>query len=198
MKFNIPNILTIIRILLTPVFVVLLIQPNENLRIVASFIFLVASITDWYDGYIARRLDMMTRWGQFMDPLADKLLVSSALLVFAYLDYVHWWMVILVVVRDFLVTFLRSFAEYVQKPIRTSGFAKAKTAIQMTFIFALLIYINIPVFPEIRLSLVQHPWQQWTSLVFSVVVLLTVISGVHYVIVNRDHFIELARRLRTS
>ena len=195
MKMTIPNVLTLSRIFLTPVFYFLIVQPDSNLKIAASIVFLVASITDWYDGYIARRFNMTSRWGQFMDPLADKLLVSTALAVFAYLNYIYWWMVLIVIIRDFTITFLRSFAEYIGRPIITSSLAKWKTAFQMTFVFALLLYMNIPVFPEVRLNLVQMPWLQWTTILFSLVVLLTAISGIHYLIVNRAHLSELLRRL---
>lgn len=194
MKMTIPNQLTTLRIILTPVFFYLIIQPELGYKITASVIFLIASITDWYDGYIARRLNMTSRWGQFMDPLADKLLVSTALAVFAYLDYVYLWMVIVVIVRDFLITFLRSFAEYIDKPIATSSLAKWKTATQMTFIFALLLYINIPILPEIRLNLVTNPWIQWTTILFSFVTLITAVSGIQYLIMNYKHFGELIRR----
>ncbi len=195
MKMNIPNALTVSRIILTPVFYYLIIQPEPDLKIAASILFLIASITDWYDGYIARRFNMTSRWGQFMDPLADKFLVSTALAVFAYLNYVYWWMVLIVIIRDFTITFLRSFAEYIGRPIITSSLAKWKTAFQMTFVFALLLYMNIPVFPEVRLNLVQSPWMQWTTILFSIVVLLTAISGIQYLIGNRAHFGELIRRL---
>ena len=195
MKMTIPNALTILRIILTPVFYYLILQPEPHLKIIAGVVFLIASITDWYDGYIARRFNMTSRWGQFMDPLADKFLVSTALAVFACLNYVYWWMVLIVIIRDFSITFLRSFAEYIGRPIITSSLAKWKTAFQMTFIFALLIYMNIPVFPDVRLNMVKAPWLQWTTLLFSIIVLLTAISGIHYLIVNRAHLNELMRRL---
>ncbi len=194
MRFTIPNQLTIIRILLTPVFVILFLKGGMfNIR-VASIVYLVASITDWYDGYIARRMQLITRWGQFMDPLADKILVSSALAVFAARNYLEWWMVILIISRDFLITGLRSFALYIGKPIITSVLAKWKTFLQMAFIFALLIYLNIPGLPEIRLNLVKNPYLVWTSLVMDAIVVLTVVSGVHYLVVNREHMLELVKR----
>jgi len=192
---TLPNQLTILRIILTPVFFYLFIQADPICKIVASLIFLVASLTDWYDGYIARRYDMTTRFGQFMDPLADKLLVSTALILFAYLGFVYWWMVILVVIRDFTVTFLRIFAVSVDQPIVTSSFAKWKTGIQMTFIFVLLLYLNLPFLPDIHLNVVSNPWLQWTTLTMLVVVFLTVMSGVHYLLKNRSLFKEISQRI---
>ena len=129
-----------------------------------------------------------------MDPLADKLLVSSALIVLAYEHYLYWWMVALVILRDFVVTGLRSFALYIGKPIITSNLAKWKTFVQMGFIFILLIYINIPNLPEIRINSVDHPYLLWTTWVMLIVVALTVISGTQYLIVNRSHVSELAKR----
>jgi CDP-diacylglycerol--glycerol-3-phosphate 3-phosphatidyltransferase len=195
MRLTNPNQLTILRILLTPVFVAFFVKGGQTNVLIASVVYLLASVTDWYDGYMARRLQMVTRWGQFMDPLADKLLVSSALIVLAYENYLEWWMVVLVILRDFIVTGLRSFALYIGKPIITSVLAKWKTFVQMAFIFALLIYINIPGLPEIRLNKVAHPYQVWTTWVMLVVVLLTVISGVQYLIVNREHIFELFKRV---
>ena len=194
MRYSIPNQLTIIRILLTPVFIFYFLKGGTfNIRI-AGIVYLLASITDWYDGYIARKMHMVTRLGQFMDPLADKILVSSALAVFAYENYLTWWMVILIITRDFVVTGLRLFALYIGKPIITSVLAKWKTFLQMAFIFALLIYLNIPGVPEIRLNRVQNPYLVWTTLVMFLVVLLTIISGVQYLIVNRSHALELIKR----
>lgn len=193
MIFNIPNQLTLFRILLTPVFVYLFIQDNQNLKLIASIIFFLAAFTDWYDGYFARRFQSVTRWGQFMDPLADKILVSSALVVFGYLNYVFWWMVIIILLRDGIITFLRSYALVIGKPIITSAVAKWKTFLQMGFVFAFLIYINIPNLPNITLDAVEQPWFLWTTITLALVVILTMISGVHYLIVNRSHIVELAR-----
>ncbi len=195
MKFTLPNQLTLFRIILTPVFYFIIIQPEPSFKLAAAAIFFIASVTDWYDGYFARRFNLTSRWGQFMDPLADKFLVSAALIVFAQLDYILWWMVILVVLRDIIITGLRIFALYIGKPIITSSFAKWKTFLQMGFIFALLIYMNIPGVPEIHLHRVPNIWFLWTTLVFSAVVLFTTISGIHYLIMNFAHVSELTRRI---
>ncbi len=195
MKLTLPNQLTLFRIILTPVFYFVIIQPDTSFKLAAAVLFLVASITDWYDGYFARRFNLTSRWGQFMDPLADKLLVSTALIVFAQLDYIFWWMVIVVVLRDVLITGLRIFALYIGKPIITSSFAKWKTFLQMGFIFALLIYMNIPGLPEIHLQQVSNVWLLWTTLAFSLVVLFTAISGIYYLIMNFAHVSELTRRI---
>lgn len=195
MKFNIPNQLTIFRIILTPVFVVLFIETDPSYQLMASIVFFIAAFTDWYDGYYARRFQSVTRWGQFMDPLADKILVSSALLVFAFMHYIYWWMVIIIITRDAIITYLRSFALHIGKPIITSNVAKWKTFIQMGFVLGFLIYINIPGLPSVHLSDVKNPWLLWTTITLLVVVCLTLYSGTHYLIVNRSHLFELVRRI---
>ncbi len=194
MKYTIPNQLTLIRIFLTPVFYFLIITNDPYYRFIATIVYFLASFTDWYDGFVARRYHMTSRWGQFMDPLADKLLVSTALFVFARMHYIFWWMVITVLVRDFIVTGLRIFALYIGKPIITSLFAKWKTFIQMAFTFLLLIYINVPRLPPLELNRVSQPWYLWTTITMALVTLLTVISGLQYLIVNWSHASELARR----
>jgi CDP-diacylglycerol--glycerol-3-phosphate 3-phosphatidyltransferase len=195
MKINIPNQLTLIRILLTPLFLILFIQEPSGSKVWAGIIFFVAAFTDWYDGYYARRFQSVTRWGQFMDQLADKILVSSALIVFAYSRYVYWWMIVIIIGRDAIITSLRSFALQIGKPIITSMFAKWKTFLQMGFVFALLIYINIPNLPDVSLDQAAQPWFLWTTITMSVVVLLTFISGVQYFISNWSHLVELGRRI---
>ena len=195
MELNIPNQLTILRILLTPVFILLFIHEAPDLKLYAAIVFLIASFTDWYDGYIARRFKMVSRWGQYMDPLADKILVSSALIVFAYMDYIYWWMVIVIVVRDAVITFLRSFALSIGRPIITSNLAKWKTFSQMGFVFAILLYVNIPGLPDIRLSHNAHPWQLWTTITLFIVTLITALSGILYFISNWSHLIELWHRI---
>lgn len=195
MKFTIPNQLTIIRIILTPVFIFLFIVNDPVYRLIASIVFFIAAFTDWYDGYYARRFQSVTRWGQYMDPLADKILVSSALIVFAYMEYVYWWMIFIIIGRDVLITYLRSFALHIGKPIITSVVAKWKTFVQMGFILGFLIYINIPGLPSVHLTETTQPWLLWTTITLFVVVGLTLFSGIHYLIVNRSHLIELGRRL---
>ncbi|HGY54470.1 MAG TPA: CDP-diacylglycerol--glycerol-3-phosphate 3-phosphatidyltransferase [Caldithrix abyssi] len=195
MNFTIPNQLTLIRIALTPLFAFYFLQGKAESTLIATIIFFVASFTDWYDGYIARRFNLITRWGQFMDPLADKILISTVLVCFAIQDLVFWWMILVIVIRDAIVTFLRSFALSIGKPIITSVLAKWKTFLQMFATFAILVYINFPQLPSIHLADAENPWLLWTTLLFSVVVLLTTISGIQYLIVNREHLVALWQRL---
>lgn len=124
---------------MTPVFLYYLFSENPLDKQIALGIFIIAAITDWYDGYVARRWGYITRWGKFLDPLADKILTSAAFVSFIYIGYAEAWMVWIIVLRDFLMTFLRAYAEYKQKPINTSGFAKTKTFFQLVVIYLFLL-----------------------------------------------------------
>ena len=194
MRLTIPNQLTILRILLTPVFIYFYSLPQLQYKTIGTIIFFFAAATDWYDGYVARRFNIITRWGQFMDPLADKILISSALMIFAYLKYLYWWMVILIVSRDFLITFLRLFAIKNGQAIVTSNFAKWKTFTQMSAVFFLLIYLNFPGVDLYHLSFYPPPFFHWVSLLFFFVTIFTVVTGIQYLIENRSHVYELFRR----
>jgi len=134
-----PNQLTTLRIILTPIFLFLFISGDPVLMQVSLIIYIIAAITDWYDGWLARKFDYITTWGKFMDPLADKVLTSTAFFAFVEIGVLELWMVIIVVFRDILITGLRLFAEWQKKSFATSMMAKIKTTIQMIFIFYLLI-----------------------------------------------------------
>jgi CDP-diacylglycerol--glycerol-3-phosphate 3-phosphatidyltransferase len=196
MKLTIPNQLTILRILLTPVFVYLFVKDPLIDKISGTIVFFLAAATDWYDGYIARKLNIISRWGQFMDPLADKILVSAALIVFAYLGYVYWWMVIVIVGRDFVITFLRMYALKNGKSVVTSNLAKWKTFLQMSAVFVLLIYLNFPQTEIHRLANYPPPYRHWISILYGIVTLITIISGMQYLVENRYHLLELYKRTK--
>src|SRR6185503_6314128 len=100
---SLPNSLTILRIFLTPVFVVLLLSDSPFERQLSVVVYVVAALTDWYDGWVARRYGSMSRWGKFLDPLADKILSSAALLAFVALGLIDAWMVWVVVGRDVVI-----------------------------------------------------------------------------------------------
>ncbi|NTW82426.1 MAG: CDP-diacylglycerol--glycerol-3-phosphate 3-phosphatidyltransferase [Chlorobiaceae bacterium] len=138
---TIPNQLTALRILLVPVFVVLLLQDDPFLKILGVAVFAIASLTDIYDGYHARKYGETTRLGAFLDPLADKLLITAAFLLYVWLGYLVLWMVVLVVIRDVLVTGLRVYAEMKDKPVVTSMEAKYKTLVQHLFVYAVMFLV---------------------------------------------------------
>jgi len=136
-----PNALTISRILLTPVVLFLLTVPTWWSQMSALVLFLVASASDYLDGRLARAWNAKSRFGQFLDPLADKILVLGLFITFAIVEpkVVPWWAVIAIALRDIGVTALRSYAESQGRTLATFRIAKSKTAAQMAFLLALLI-----------------------------------------------------------
>ncbi|MEC9007126.1 MAG: CDP-diacylglycerol--glycerol-3-phosphate 3-phosphatidyltransferase [Candidatus Neomarinimicrobiota bacterium] len=143
---TIPNILTVFRIFLTPFFVYCLFADFNNAYLFALIIFIVASITDAYDGYYARKYDVVTESGKFLDPLADKILVSSAFISFAVLGLIEFWMVGLIIFRDIFITLLRMLMKRNDRTLVTSNIAKSKTSAQLTliiFTLSFLVFTNI-------------------------------------------------------
>ncbi len=134
-----PNQLTILRIILTPVFLFFFLSGNPLFKIISLGIFIVAALTDWYDGWLARKFNYITNWGKFWDPMADKILTSSAFIGFVILGIIPLWMVIIIILRDLVITTLRAYADYKDFSFPTSYYAKWKTFIQMTFLYYLLI-----------------------------------------------------------
>ena len=140
---TLPNILTFGRILLTPVFIVCLFDDFAGAHIWALVIFIVASITDAYDGYYARKNNMVTDTGRFLDPLADKILVSSAFITFAIMNLIDFWMVGLIIFRDMFVTGLRVIMSRYGFTMMTSKIAKSKTGVQIGIIIFTLLFLSL-------------------------------------------------------
>lgn len=139
---NLPNTLTVSRIILSPIFCILFTIENNFTRLLSFAVFGIAALTDLFDGRIARRYNLMTSFGKFMDPLADKILTSSAFISFAALGYARAWMVFIIIAREFIISGLRSVAAYEGKVILPSFPARIKTAFQMAVIFIMLFIIN--------------------------------------------------------
>ena len=170
---NLPNKLTVLRVILIPFFVVsLMIEngANQTFRYVAAAIFIIASLTDMLDGKIARKYNLVTNFGKFMDPLADKLLVCSALICLIQLGQLPAWMVIIIVSREFIISGFRLVAAEQGIVIAASYWGKFKTTFQMAAV--ILMIFNIP-----ALTLV-------TNIVVVIAVALTIISLVDYVAKN--------------
>ena len=129
--------------MLTPVFILFLFSDNEHGHLIALIIFIIASITDAYDGYYARKYNQVTPEGKFLDPLADKILVSSAFISFALLNIIEFWMVGLILSRDLFVTGLRMAMEKKGMSMVTSIIAKLKTSTQMTLITFTLVILGL-------------------------------------------------------
>lgn len=137
----IPNLLTVGRILVTPLLLVLVTVPNQTGQVGAVLLFVLASLSDYYDGVLARRYEVRSRLGRFLDPLADKILIlgTFAVLAMEAPDLVPWWAVAVIALRDVAVTGLRSWAEVRGRSLRTYSVAKAKTMIQVAFLFGILV-----------------------------------------------------------
>ena len=200
-ELNVPNQLTLLRIVLTPVFAWFLLSENPVFRQISLGIFIVAALTDWYDGWIARRMGYISRWGKFLDPLADKILSSAALLAYVSLGLVSGWMVWIVIIRDFLITGLRSYAEYHDRPIVTTKGAQAKTFGEFVVIYYILIlYVarNTPsVYQEFgpTIDSLMDPHVLFGMMLL--VTLSTVGTGIAYLFDNRTLLLEISEQFRT-
>lgn len=190
LQLNLPNQLTLLRVILTPVFAVLILSNSSLNKQVALIVFIVAALTDWYDGWVARKFGDISQWGKFLDPLADKILSSAALLVYVSLDLVDAWMVWIIIIRDFLITGLRISAEYKQQPIVTSKSAQAKTFGQFVVIYYILIlYVaqNVPsVYAEYGGLIDSLMHQQVLFGMMLLVTISTVGTGIAYLFDNRN------------
>ena len=136
---TLPNQLSILRIVLSPPFLYLFLSDNLLYKKISVGVYLIATITDWYDGWHARKFGVVTKTGIFLDPLADKILTSCAFIGFFLIGMMPLWMVILIVIRDIVITVMRSYSEMNGKTLPTSYIAKVKTFVQMTYIFAILV-----------------------------------------------------------
>lgn len=140
--WNVPNILTLIRIALIPVLAVLLLSPSREAGFWAAAVFAVASITDWLDGYLARRMGIVTVFGKFLDPIADKLMVMAALIMILPFERVPAWMVLVILGREIIITGLRGIASTEGIVISASDLGKFKTIFQMVAIIGLLLHYD--------------------------------------------------------
>ena len=189
---SLPNQLTVLRMALTPVFAVVLTVQESNWTYVAFGLFVLASLTDWYDGHVARKYGTVTETGKYLDPLADKLLVSTAFGIFAFsLEIMPIWMFFIIVGRDLLITAFRAYAISTSKRFETSNFAKWKTAAQMACIYVLLLLIIAQRgFESIILQKIEA-WDVVWNMMF-VVTMYTLATGVIYLYENRALLKDLA------
>jgi cardiolipin synthase len=215
MNVNIPNLVSLLRIVLIPLFIYLMFIPTMASRIWALVVFIIASLTDILDGWSARKLQQETDVGKFLDPMADKFLVISAMISFLFLDpLIPLWMILIIIARDLLITLMRYLAIRQGTELRTSKFGKVKTAFQMVSIILIIMvfivrgkgvdishyvaadqYLKINAVYEIYLS--QHP-QRWLIigpfLLMAFVTLLTALSGLRYIVTNWRLFLPPYRK----
>ena len=182
---NLPNCLTLSRIVLTPVFLLLLFADAWYWKSMAFVVFSIASLTDFYDGKLAREGGQETVIGRFLDPLADKFLVTSALLAFVFDRLVSFWLVVPIVTRDVVITAMRIYGLYSGQQVITSRFAKWKTAVQLFAVIFLLLLIGIQQITEHFFNMGVVVEGELIELLanglMGAVLVLTVLSGLHYV-----------------
>ena len=173
---NVPNVLTVIRILLVPVLVVALLDQTSDGDVLAVIVFAIASLTDAIDGYLARSRNAITTFGKLMDPVADKLLIIAALFTLVSLDRVSAWVAMVIVAREFAVTATRMAVAPSGVVIAANWWGKAKTIVQVVTIFLLIAIDGSPL---------------WLDLLTYAMVAITVVSGI-------DYFFGLRRLLREA
>jgi len=189
----IPNILTVMRIFLTPIFIICLFSDFFGAQLWALVIFIVASITDAYDGYLARKNNMVTDTGRFLDPLADKILVSSAFISFSIMGLVDIWMVALIIFRDLFVMGLRLLMSRRGFIMITSKIAKSKTGVQVGIIIFTLLFLTLKGFNWVLLEdyLIFINEYQLVYYLTMIAVIFTVYTGYTYIQENRKAIQEI-------
>ena len=173
---NLPNKLTILRVIMIPFFVVFMLFPitGEADKWIALALFIIASLTDMLDGHIARKYNLVTNFGKFMDPLADKLLVCSALICFVELHVLPSWMVIIIISREFIISGFRLIAADNGIVIAAGYWGKLKTVFQMVMIILLIADLPFAVMEAIE------------QIVIYAALILTVVSLADYLVRNKN------------
>jgi len=187
---NLPNKLTVLRIMLAAAFLLFLFSKGITSKVIALFIFLLASFTDFLDGFLAKRTNQITDFGKLMDPIADKILVLSAMLAFVEMGIIAGWMVVAIVFREIVITGLRVLALNKGKVMQSDGGGKHKTVWQIFAIFFILVFI---IFKEggarhfgFWSSSVEVFYRDMIFLLMFVTVVFTLSSGVSYLIRNKE------------
>jgi len=187
---NLPNRLTLSRLVLTGFFLAMVMWRVRYNDTIALVLFVIASLTDYFDGRIARRRQMITNFGILMDPLTDKILICSAFIAFVGRNLMPAWMVVIIVVRELAITGLRLLAASKQVVLAAEGYGKHKTVSQMVAIIALLVSVSYP------------EWGSWGNWVFAgwlpqltelakwIAVILTIVSGTLYLWRNRHLYLS--------
>jgi len=176
LPLNLPNVLTLLRIVAVPVIVVALLDETPNGDALAAGVFALAALTDGLDGYIARSRNAVTTFGKLMDPLADKLLITAGLVSLVSLDRLAAWVAMVIIAREFAITGLRAVAADRGIVISASWLGKAKTVLQIAAVFALI---------------AKDPAPLWVDLLVYAAVAATLISGA-------DYFFGLRRRIEAA
>jgi CDP-diacylglycerol--glycerol-3-phosphate 3-phosphatidyltransferase len=194
---NLPNKLTVSRFALTGAFLAVMFAPHARLSDTAALVlFCIASLTDYFDGKIARERKLITNFGILMDPLADKILVCSAFIAFVGLNWMQAWMVVIIVARELAITGMRLLAASKNLVLAAEGYGKHKTISQIIAIIAILVQHSYQEWGRFGLavfgfSLFGKPWVDWfTPISIWVAVVLTFVSGALYLWRNRQLYLQ--------
>jgi|TARA_B110000495_G_scaffold17069_1_gene12162 CDP-diacylglycerol--glycerol-3-phosphate 3-phosphatidyltransferase len=170
---NLPNLLSLIRIILTPLFIILLFSDAPAAKSFALLVFAIAATTDAYDGHLARKYNQITPEGKFLDPLADKILVLSAFISFAFIGIIDFWMVGIIIFRDLFITGLRLIISNKGFEFVTTKLSKYKTAFQLTLIILTLIFLTVEGMSIVELApilnLIKH---------YNIIYILTILTAI--------------------
>ena len=172
---NVPNILTVFRLIMVPILIILMLQHDWNLHWWAVSVFVIAGVTDQLDGHIARSQDLITDFGRIMDPIADKALTLSAFIMLSIVGYLPWWFTIVIAARELGVTVLRALLLKRSVVVAASFAGKFKTLLQMFLIFILLL-------PWSAFSNIVMPGSWFMDVVAALTLIATLWSGAGYVI----------------
>jgi CDP-diacylglycerol--glycerol-3-phosphate 3-phosphatidyltransferase len=192
MTFTYANIVTLSRFFMAPIFLIFMLSDSEIGSIIALAIFVVASLTDWLDGFLARKYGEVTDHGVFLDPLADKVLTTSAFVALYMLNLMQMWMLVVIVLRDFGTTAMRSIADDRGMSMKTSSVAKVKTFLQMVVIILAILCLAV----LRNAAKDSYLWSSAKSFLelggvsagLLVVTVLSIFSLIQYIIVNRRLF----------
>ncbi|MFN4908468.1 MAG: CDP-diacylglycerol--glycerol-3-phosphate 3-phosphatidyltransferase [Bacteroidota bacterium] len=192
MKFTYANIVTLSRFFMAPIFLIFMLSDSQIGTIIALAIFVVAALTDWLDGFLARKYGEVTDHGVFLDPLADKVLTTSAFVALYMLNLMQMWMLVVIVLRDFGTTAMRSIADDRGMTMKTSRVAKVKTFLQMVVIILAIICLAFqrsePVESLLGVYALAFLASGGISVGLLLVTVLSIYSLIQYIIVNRRIF----------
>jgi len=193
---NLPNKLTVARFALTGIFLVLFFTAAHKPGVafygytLSLLVFIAASLTDYWDGHIARRDKLITNFGILMDPLADKILICSAFIAFVETRHIAAWMVVIIVARELAITGLRLLAATKQQIIAAEKYGKHKTISQIVATISILVLVSYPEWGEIGRKICDFWVPTFTRLAIWISVILTGTSGVIYLWKNRELYLQ--------
>jgi len=181
---NLPNLLSLSRIVMAPILYFLLLSEVPLLIKLGCFVFLIGALTDYFDGWTARRFRLVSDWGRFVDPLADKVLTLFALLAFVQLGIIPFWMFAIIAFRDISTTLLRVYSSSIHFEMKTSSSAKLKTFLQMlfiTFILLLLFLLNTSIFVSFVETINLIIFSKFTYFSMLILTIITILTMFEYI-----------------